>query len=179
MNGARCSSSRFSNESLNFKEFDKFGFPATCEGETSEIVYLTNFEMYMNSEDQLELLDMTQNMTYDSNDFCIETMLNVTSKSYSTVAVICEDFCANESHICVRYCCPRGEVEEPNGKCLPNPSNEDLKPKVLIEAEKKGIGKALHNYVPYCSESDRVHLNTSEVGLPLVILENGSLDLGQ
>ena len=51
MNGARCSSSRFSNESLNFKEFDKFGFPATCEGETSEMVYLTNFEMYMNSED--------------------------------------------------------------------------------------------------------------------------------
>ena len=111
--------------------------------------------------------------------FCIETMLNETSKSYSTVAVICEDFCADESHICVRYCCPRGEVEEPNGKCLPHLSLEDIKPKALIEAEKKGIGKALYNYVPYCSESDRVHLNTSEVGLPIGILENGSLDLGQ
>ena len=152
-----------------------YGYP-TCI-----LNYTNSFELTWNLENNATLQVYKQNKTYNSHEFCIETIYSPSLKKNATLAVICDGFCNNESNTCVPYCCRKGMFGGPDGKkCIPSDStngNTEWKPRALIEAESRGSGKAVYGMLPECS--DRFILDSFNSNLPIKILENGNLDYGK
>ena len=162
------------------KEYDNLN---TCAANLTHFIPIEKFELSQTKENQIILYDLKYNKTHYSTDFCIDTRyysfssFNV-SKTY---AKVCQSLCANESSICVQFCCPKGEFAMKGifSECVPykfKNDNTDWKPKPLIDAEEIGLGRALYNRIPNCPD---FFIDSYDTNHPVDILENGYLDWGK
>ena len=188
------------NESnINLKEIHaknvtikSYGFPKCVGGAKNQSFIKTNFEFFLNEENELILSDLK--LLKNHSVFCIDKVYNETEDYEDdigdldqrlTVAIVCEIpneiFCEDSTNTCVQMCCPYGKFwSYLQNSCVPYESGIDESqwlPKSVLEAQKEGTARVLYKTYPKC-EVTVTYPEPQEPSLLDVVLPNGFLDLG-